>query len=98
MSTKTIYTFKSRVWQLRSWYMVSLPKDKSDGLKKLYRGLTGGFGSLPVQATIGKTSWKTSMFPEDRSGPFMLPLKKAVRSAEQFTRGDTITYTIEVLV
>jgi Domain of unknown function (DUF1905) len=43
-------------------------------------------GSLPVNARIGRTEWKTSLFPKD--GSYVLPVKVAVRHAEQLDEGD----------
>ncbi len=97
MPSDNTYLFRGKVWVYRSWHMVSLPEDVSVGLKKLYRGLTAGFGSLPVEATIGDTTWQTSIFPEDRTGPFMLPLKLLVRKQERFGEGDTITFQVHII-
>lgn len=54
-----------------------------------------GFGSIPVMVTIGKTSWKTSIFP-DKDKAYLLPLKKEVRAKENLKEGDTAKVTIEV--
>ena len=49
-----------------------------------------GFGSVRVEATIGATTWRTSVFPNsDEAGTFALPLKKAVRTSEDLEIGDT---------
>jgi len=54
-----------------------------------------GWGSVRVRATIGKTSWDTSIFP-DKDGPYLLPLKAAVRKKEEILDGDTIMLTIQI--
>ena len=41
---------------------------------------THGFGSVRVEATIGGSTWRTSIFPSDDA--YILPIKKAVREAE----------------
>ena len=44
-----------------------------------------------------KTStWKTSIFPDKRSGTYLLPLKASVRRAEAISEGDTIAFTLEI--
>ena len=60
--------------------------------------LTGGrgFGSVPVEATIGRTHWRTSLFPSKSAGGFMLPLKAAVRRAEGFGEGDSVRVILKV--
>ena len=42
-----------------------------------------GFGSIPVIVKLGKTEWKTSIFPDSKSGTFLLPLKAQVRKKEE---------------
>ena len=39
-----------------SFYLVSLPKSDSNEIRNLFDGLTNGFGSLKVEATIGHTT------------------------------------------
>jgi hypothetical protein len=55
-----------------------------------------GFGSAKVTATIGATSWQTSVFPHKDSGGWMLPVKKSVRNAEQLHDGDTVHLVIRL--
>jgi Domain of unknown function (DUF1905) len=53
-------------------------------------GARRGFGSIKVRATIGDTSWNTSVFPDKTSGGFILPVKAAVRKAEGLCAGDDV--------
>lgn len=55
-----------------------------------------GFGSLPVEVTIGKTVWKTSIFPEKTSGSYILPVKAMVRKAEKIEAGDEIEFSVTI--
>ena len=57
--------------------------------------LTGGWGSIPVKVTIGETSWNTSVFWA-KEGYYVLPLKKAVRKAENIEAEDTVKYQLEI--
>jgi hypothetical protein len=50
-----------------------------------------------VRARIGGREWTTSIFPSSDSGSYVLPLKKAVRDAEQLTDGGPVTVRLEVL-
>ena len=56
-----------------------------------------GWGSVRVKATIGKTSWDTSIFPDSKEGTYLLPLKAAVRKKEGIFDGDSITFRIQIL-
>ena len=40
-----------------------------------------GFGGVRVEATIGTSTWRTSVFPQS-DGAYVLPLKRAVRDRE----------------
>jgi hypothetical protein len=55
-----------------------------------------GFGSARVEAVIGDTRWKTSVFPHKESGGWILPVKASVRKAEGLTEGDRITVTVSL--
>ncbi|MBC7678034.1 MAG: DUF1905 domain-containing protein [Pseudorhodobacter sp.] len=50
----------------------------------------GGSCPSPARcaATIGSTTWTTSLIPED--GRYLLPLMAAVRAAEQIALGDHV--------
>ena len=57
-----------------------------------------GFGSVPVSVTIGETNWDTSIFPDSKSGTFILPVKAKVRKDEDIEAGETVEFEIEVRV
>jgi hypothetical protein len=87
------------LWDARrddTWVFVRLPEDASDDIRDLVGGQARGFGSVRVRATIGATSWQTSIFPS-ADGPYVLPLKKAVRKSEKIDAGDTATVTIKLI-
>lgn len=95
------YKMRAKVWIYQgeaAWHFVTLPKKASDLIKKRFEGLTRGWGSLPVVVTIGKTSWKTSIFPDKKAEAYMLPLKADVRKKEGIASGDTISFVIDVQV
>lgn len=78
-----------------AWCFVTLPADVSDEVR-LEAGEPRGFGSVRVSVTTGSSTWQTSVFPDKESGCFVLPVKKAVRVAEQLEEGDELTVTLEV--
>lgn len=94
---KKIYKIKSSVWLypgMVGWHFVGLPKKESEDIRKGCE-VKAGFGSVPVIVTIGKTKWKTSIFPDKRSGTYLLPLKVEVRKKENIFSGDNISLIIE---
>jgi hypothetical protein len=56
--------------------------------------VTYGWGMIPVTVRIGKTEWKTSLFPKD--GRYIVPLKDSVRKPENLDEGDKVTVRLEV--
>ncbi len=98
---KKKYLVRSQVWlypgESAAWHFANVDKKQSVELKEKYTKQKRGFGSIPVAVVLGKTSWKTSIFPDKRSGTYLLPLKAHVRRAEGIGAGDSITFTLTVL-
>lgn len=95
-----IYLFEAPVWVWDAratdvWTFVSLPAEDSAEIKELAAGIPRGFGSVKVTATIGATTWRTSIFPS-KEGAYVLPLKKAVRTAEGLAVDDVATVKVEL--
>ena len=96
-----IVEFEAPLWEWEarreSWTFVSLPAESSEDIRHLTGGLRRGFGAVKVRATIGRSTWSTSIFPDSRRGAFILPVKRAVREANGLRAGDPATVTVEVL-
>ena len=80
-----------------SIYLVSVPRDLSDEIKEISEGLTNGWSSLKVEATIDSTVWRTSIFPDSKSGLFDLPLKAEVRKKNHLEAGTLVEVHLDVL-
>lgn len=83
-----------------SWHFFTIAGDAVGELKYAALMRDGparrGFGAIKVRATIGATSWTTSVFPDGASGGYVLPVKAAVRKAEAIVAGEEIEVTLEV--
>lgn len=93
------FVIKSRVWLWQGespWHFITIEKKDADEIKKEYIWPRRGFGSIPVNVTLGKTKWKTSIFPE-KGGTYLLPLKKEVREKENIKIGEIIKFVLEVI-
>ena len=100
MSSKS-YKLTSKVLLypgMAGWHFLIVPKKESGTIKEKYGRLAKGWGSLPVSVTIGKTIWKSSIFPDRRASSYLLPLKAKVRKAEDIWAGDTVSYAVKLLV
>ncbi|GAA1829437.1 DUF1905 domain-containing protein [Luedemannella flava] len=97
---KVVFDTELWLWDARrdeSWVFVSLPVDDSEEIREVTAGPRRGFGAVRVRATIGGTTWVTSIFPDSGSGSYVLPVKRAVRRAEELDVGDTATVTVELV-
>jgi hypothetical protein len=90
--TSPVYRWAERATD--SWYFVDVPEEQSDEIRDRPR-MPRGFGSVRVRATIGGTTWQTSIFPGRER--YALPLKKAVRTAEDLEEGDEVEVVVETL-
>lgn len=80
-----------------AWYFITIAGDLADAIREASRGRVsskGGFGSVRVTATIGTTSWQTSVFPSKDAGGYLLPVKASVRKAESLADGSTAKVTL----
>ncbi|GII52729.1 hypothetical protein Pth03_11180 [Planotetraspora thailandica] len=88
------------IWDARrsdTWTFVSLPGEASEEIRDLAGGSRRGFGSLRVRVTVGGSTWKTSIFPDSAHGTYVLPIKRAVRTAEAIDAGDIATVNVELI-
>ncbi len=96
------YEFEAEIWlwpgEKAAWHFISLPQDLTAGIKTLRGPTTRGWGSVRVTATVGGSSWSTSIFPSAQSGAFLLPVKAAVRKAERIGAGDKVAVAVELAV
>lgn len=95
------YKVKAKVWLYQGhagWHFITLPTKLYKEISVFYEGLTRGWGSLPVNSKLGKTIWKTSIFPDKKEKIYLLAIKQSVRKAENVKAGDTVTIEFEILV
>ncbi len=84
-------------WESRrdDWYFAPLPADVSADIREIPRP-GRGFGSIPVEATVGASTWRTSIFPDAGRGVYVLPVKKSVREREGISEGDVVGMRLDV--
>jgi hypothetical protein len=89
--------FSGKIWVWKGpapWYFVTVPAELSSEMKAILGIVSYGWGMIPARVVIGKTEWKTSLWPKD--GRYIVPLKASVREAENLHEGDTVTVRLEV--
>ena len=82
------------------WFFITIDGEAGESLSATalmcrLEGMSRGFGSLKVRATIGDSTFATSVFPSKETG-WMLPVKAAVRKAEVLCEGDLVEVVLEV--
>lgn len=94
------FAFKAKLWrypgETAAWHFVIVPQDISQQMRTLSQGLRNAFGSLRVIATIGDTTWRTSVFADSKAGAFLLPVKAEVRKKQKITHGDAVKVSLEI--
>lgn len=85
-------------WDARTqdWFFAGIPPEISAEIREVPR-MRRGFGSVRVQARIGDTVVRTSIFPDSDRGAYVLPLKRALREKEGVNEGDVIAVVLETL-
>jgi hypothetical protein len=94
------FQFSAPLWRYPGadgWYFVSVPAEVSDDIAELTAGIRHGFGSVRVAVTVGSTNWRTSVFPDSKTGTYLLPMKKAVRTAENLSAGTTVDARLDLV-
>lgn len=102
------YTTTAKLWiwttdkAPASWHFLTITGEVAEAIhalalmRRLEFGRKRGWGSMKVRATIGDTSWETSIFPDKDSGGWMLPVKAEVRKAEGMVAGDQIGFSLSL--
>ena len=94
--------FENELWlwpaEKGAWHFVTVPPEQSDAVRMFAPDTGRGFGSVRVRATIGGSTWTTSVFPSKAHGGYLLPVKKAVRARERLAAGDRAAVTLDVLL
>ncbi|GGQ93612.1 DUF1905 domain-containing protein [Deinococcus ruber] len=86
------FEFSGNLWYWKGpapHYFLTVPAEQSLDIKVASRLVTYGWGMIPVQVQIGKTTWTTSLFAKD--GLYALPVRANVRKAEGLEEGDEIS-------
>jgi hypothetical protein len=92
------FEFSGELWYWRGpapFHFITVPEDQCEEIKDVSSFVTYGWGMIPAKVRIGVTEWKTALWPKD--GRYIVPIKDAVRIAEDLELGDTAIVRLEVL-
>ncbi len=91
------FEFSGKIWYWRGpapWYFVTVPEKECREIKAMSTFVTYGWGMIPATVQIGRTKYKTSLWPKD--GAYIVPIKASVRKAEKIDTDDTITVRLAI--
>lgn len=94
-----IFTLQQKIWiwptQNAPWFFVYVDGDILQKILKVAH--KHHMGMIRVQATVGTTSWQTSLFPHKKENCYIMPIKKDVREKEDVWDGDQLTIRISLI-
>lgn len=92
------HEFSALLWEWSgkgSWCFITVPADIS-GIIRMSVPKRAGFGSVRVIVETQGQQWKTSLFPDTKSGCYLLPVKGDIRKRAAIAIGDDIRIGLSV--
>lgn len=96
--TTLAFSFSAELWVWEgkaAWHFVTLPEERAQQIR-FYQHHRRGFGAVKVQARLGNSTWSTSIFPDKRSGSYLLPVKAEIREQEKLQAGHAVQIQLSV--
>ena len=95
------FKFTAALWLYAgkaAWHFVTVPKAISEEIKFFTSTNKTAWGSVRVGVQTGESQWNTSLFPDQKSGCYFLPIKAEIRKKEKISTGDMPCIQLNVLV
>lgn len=89
--------FAGEIWFWRGpspYRFITVPEEECVALRAIAAVVSYGWGMIPVWVRIGRTEFKTSLFPKD--GRYVVPVKDVVRNAERLAEGDIVSVELRI--
>lgn len=83
--------FRGEMFEWRGpspFHFVAVPVAEAEHIREVAAMVTYGWGVIPASVSTGRTEWTTSLFP--KNGGYLVPVKDAVRRAEDIRVGDVV--------
>ena len=91
------FAIRGKVFEWRGpapFHFIAITGEIAEEIRDLAASVTYGWGMIPVTCRVGDTSFTTSLWPKD--GGYYLPLKDAVRAAENIRLGSMATVNMSL--
>ena len=89
--------FRGEIWFWKGpapHHFVTVPDEGCREIESVAAIVSYGWGCIPVTVRVGRTTFKTSLFP--KNGGYIVPLKAAVRKGERLSQGDAVTVRLTI--
>jgi hypothetical protein len=89
--------FEGVVWEWRGpapYHFVTVPPECAAVVRQVALAVTYGWGMVPVEVRLGRSRWRTSLFPKE--GGYVLPLRDSARKKEEIVLGPAVRGRAEV--
>ncbi len=93
------YKVRAKVWLYPGaggWHFVNLTARQSHEIRVRFADGRRGWGAVPIAVQIGRTAWRTSLFPDKKSATYLFAIKAAVRQQEAIAAGDTVRAIVQI--
>lgn len=93
-TTFTCHDILKKYPGIGGWHYIHLNEQTTETIK-LFSTKKIGWGYIPILAKLGKTEWKTTLFPT--KGIFMLAIQASVRKKENVKEGDHVEVSFQLI-
>jgi hypothetical protein len=93
------FSFKAKLWKYEGpsgWCFVTIPKITAKRIRAIHQSSEEGWGRLKTTATIGSSSWRTSIWFDTKADSYLLPVKVMIRKKENLAIGMSVSCHIEL--
>ena len=90
-------TFTGPLWHWRGpapYYFVRVPPELVEELAEVAAGVTYGWGMVPVEVTVDRYVWETSLWPKE--GGYLVPVRAEVRRGLGLEADDPVAVSLTV--
>lgn len=90
-------SFSGPVWYWRGpapFHFVTVPEEEAAAIGAVSGKVTYGWGMIPATVRVGDTEFTTALWP--KNGGYIVPLKDAVRNAEQIDVDDVVEIELSI--
>jgi hypothetical protein len=95
------FEFRAALWLYQgkgSWHFITVPPELGEEIRTRTAMNRRGWGSVAIEAIIGTSTWRTSIFPQKDTGAYLLPVKEEIRTRESLEPGREIAVSLSVIL